>query len=298
MSIQEQVEQITKNETLTKRKKEIELLKIEGLTKQDVKILLSFCTDNAPIAANVNVIKKLTFGVEIECYNAPRTALIQKAAQNNLRLQSEGYNHIDNRHHFKLVSDASIRGENPVECVSPILSNNKSGFDALKNCCDTLEAVGAKVNKSTGLHVHVGGLDAGEWYVNVFKNYQKAECLIDNFMAQSRRANNAFFAKSIQDANFGDCHTSGDVYLKLRGDRYRKVNPCAWGRHGTIEFRQHQGSIDYEKISMWVAFCLKLVAWSKNNTFENCVTTIDELVFLSKKEKDFFKSRAEALSNN
>ena len=81
----------------------------------------------------------------------------------------------------------------------------------------------------------------------------------------------------------------------MNGDRYFKVNACSYSRHKTIEFRQHQGSTDFTKIKNWVNFCAKLVAWSKKNRLENEVTSIDEIPFLTKTEKNFFKSRAEVL---
>lgn len=92
------------------------------------------------------------------------------------------------------------------------------------------------------------------------------------------------------------CLTKLDVYDVMRGDRYFKVNACSYTRHQTIEFRQHQGSTDFEKISNWVNFCAKLVAWSKKNVLSSEIDFIDDIPFLTKKEKSFFKSRAEVLS--
>ena len=66
-------------------------------------------------------------------------------------------------------------------------------------------------------------------------------------------------------------------------------------RHGTIEFRQHQGTTDFEKISNWVRFCAKLVQWSKENVLSNDALSIDNIPFITESEKAFFKSRANAL---
>ena len=82
----------------------------------------------------------------------------------------------------------------------------------------------------------------------------------------------------------------------MNGNRYFKVNACSYSRHRTIEFRQHQGSTDFEKISNWVNFCAKLVAWSKKNVLSSEASSIDEIPFLTAKEKSFFKSRAEVLA--
>lgn len=90
--------------------------------------------------------------------------------------------------------------------------------------------------------------------------------------------------------------TKHDVLNIMNGNRYYKVNACSYARHNTIEFRQHQGSTDFEKISNWVNFCAKLVAWSKKNVLSSEVSSIEEIPFLTAKEKSFFKSRAEVLA--
>lgn len=236
-----------------------------------------------------------TFGVEIECLMR-NANFIERARANRLSYRHESYNHNDGHTYYKLVSDSSIHGADPIECVSPVLNGNDNGFESLKNCCKTLNEAEAKVNRSTGMHVHIGvsGL-TNEWFVSIFKNYQRLERVIDTFMAPSRRANNNTFCRSLQGYNFDyACNTIADVQRKL-GTRYMKVNPMAINRHGTIEFRQHQGTTDYEKISNWVRFCAKLVEWSSKNVLDREVTSIDQIPFLTDSEKDFFKMRAQTL---
>ena len=70
----------------------------------------------------------------------------------------------------------------------------------------------------------------------------------------------------------------------------------SYDRHKTIEFRQHQGTTDYKKILNWVMFCGKLVEWSKKNRLTADVADIDDLPFLTKAEKRFFKRRIGQLS--
>lgn len=161
----------------------------------------------------------------------------------------------------------------------------------------SLNEANAQVNRSTGLHVHIGAQKLSDRaYVNVFANYQMLERVIDTFMANSRRVNNNGYCRSLQGKDFSFCTSKNDVYEVMDGDRYYKVNACSYMRHKTIEFRQHQGSTDFEKISNWVNFCAKLVAWSKKNRLESEVASIDEIPFLTAKEKSFFKMRAEALA--
>ena len=286
-TLNEEIQEI-KNMKGSKAVKKEAFIKL-GLRKYEIELLLS------ELPKPVREVHKFTFGVEIECLVAA-SLMRESATRNEMPFQYEGYNHVDNNHYYKFVSDSSIRGENPIECVSPVLTG-KAGMKSLENCCKALNEAGAQVNISTGLHVHIGAANlSDEAYINVFKNYQKLERVIDTFMARSRRANNSQWCRTLQGRNFMWCTTKSDIFDAMNGDRYFKVNACSYARHKTIEFRQHQGSTDFEKISNWVNFCAKLVAWSKKNVLSSEVTSIDEIPFLTTKEKSFFKSRAEVLA--
>jgi hypothetical protein len=285
-SLNEEIQDIKTGKGSKTSKKEA-LIKL-GLRKHEIDIILS------DLPKQVTERFKFTFGVEIECLVAS-SVMRECATRNAMPFQYEGYNHEDNNHYYKFVSDSSIRGENPIECVSPVLTG-KVGMKSLENCCKALNEANAQVNVSTGLHVHIGAQNlSDEAYVNVFKNYQKLEKVIDTFMARSRRENNSQWCRSLQGKDFSFCTSKNDVYDVMSGNRYYKVNACSYSRHRTIEFRQHQGSTDFEKISNWVNFCAKLVAWSKKNVLQAEVTSIDEIPFLTTKEKSFFKQRAEIL---
>ena len=286
-TLNEEIQEI-KNMKGSKAAKKEAFIKL-GLRKYEIELLLS------DLPKPVREVHKFTFGVEIECLVAANL-MRESATRNEMPFQYEGYNHVDNNHYYKFVSDSSIRGENPIECVSPVLTG-KAGMKSLENCCKALNEAGAQLNISTGLHVHIGAANlSDEAYINVFKNYQKLERVIDTFMARSRRANNSQWCRTLQGRNFMWCTTKSDIFDTMNGDRYFKVNACSYARHKTIEFRQHQGSTDFEKISNWVNFCAKLVAWSKKNVLSSEVTSIDEIPFLTKKEKSFFKLRAEVLA--
>lgn len=283
-SFKEEVEEI-KNAKVSMQSKKEALVKL-GLHKYEIEFVLGESKEAKR--------SSFTFGVEIECL-IDRGAITSKLYENNVKFQYEGYNHTDNKSYFKFVTDASIHGENPIECVSPVLSGKK-GMSDLRKCCKALNDAGAQVNKSTGLHVHIGAESlTDEAYINVFKNYKKLEILIDSFMANSRRENNSQWCRSLRDHFFDFCHTKENIKRELCCDRYHKVNAESYQRHHTIEFRQHQGTIDFEKISNWVNFCAKLVEYSKTNIIERC-DSIDDIPFLSDSEKRFFNQRRAALN--
>lgn len=268
-------------------------LKVIGLTDLDIAGLILLHASELPTTTRK---AQHTFGVEIECF-VNRSALCASARSNGVSCQGESYNHQDNTTHFKIVSDASVYGyADPNEVVSPILKGSK-GQNALKAICKSLSECSARVNRSCGLHVHIGLQNVTEQqYVNIFKNYAKLERIIDSFMAESRRGSNNFYCKSICNANFGECATKTDIDRELRSDRYYKVNPIAYRRHNTIEFRQHQGTTDYNKISNWIAFLTALVDFSKNNALTAEPQSIEDLTFLPKKVREYYMNRISELN--
>ena len=289
-SLNEQVSDVM-NERSSKNVKRTKLVKL-GLMQHEVELLLSM--QRTAKRSGTDFVSKLTFGVEIESYHYTRESVIAAGVQNGLQVHSEGYNHRDNKTYFKIVSDSSLQGDNTNEVVSPILKGNK-GLNSLKAMCDTLAAVDARVNRSCGLHVHIGAENlSDDHYVRIVRNYQKLESVIDSFMPNSRRGNNSRWCHSLQGVDFSRCTTKRDVYDAMHGDRYYKVNAVAYLRHKTIEFRQHSGTVEYEKISNWVKFLAKLVEYSYKHEISSC-GSIEEIPFLKESEKTYFINRREAL---
>ena len=238
---------------------------------------------------------RITFGVEIECYNVIRTNLIEKGTRKGLSVRSEGYNHSDNQHYYKIVSDSSLQGNDTNEVVSPILQGN-DGLNSLQRLCEALSEIDAKVNKSCGLHVHIGAASmSDEMYCRLVRNYQKLEAIIDTFMPLSRRGNNSRWCHSLQGIDFSHCTTKRQIAAAMNYDRYFKVNAMSYDRHQTIEFRQHSGTTDYEKISNWIAFLAALVKYSEKNEITSCAT-INDIPFLNDEQKAYFNSRRESLN--
>lgn len=295
-----------KNASYSYTRKRAEIIKL-GIRPNEVALIIGrrpAPTTRRPrhIEVALEVIEevfKFTFGVELETVGLSKYAAINEARANGLVLEHQGYNHVDSRSIYKLVSDSSIHGSNPIECVSPILESENGGFSSLETMCRILNNNGANVNRSCGTHVHIGcdGM-TDEWYCNVFVNYMFLESIIDTFMARSRRGNECNWCRSLKrnKASLLAANNKNDVWYACGGTRYTKVNSEAWGRHNTIEFRQHQGTTDYEKISMWTKFCGKLVGWSKDHRLTEDVTSIEAVEFLTAEEKAFFTRRASYLN--
>ena len=280
------------NSKASRSAKRNELIKL-GLHAGDIQYI--FSKYNVTVERKVAFdFSKITFGVEIECYNVEREDLMREGNENSLSIVSREYTHA-HTNYFKIVSDSSIEGNNTNEVVSPVLKGKK-GLSDLETLCKCLDAVGARVNKSCGLHVHIGAAAMSDaHYCRLVRNYQKLEPAIDSFMAESRRGNNSRWCRTLADHNFTACSTKADIARELHYDRYHKVNAEAYGRHKTIEFRQHQGTTSYEKISRWVMFLAKLVEFSYKQELEGYVCEINDIPFLSDEEKTYFKNRRDSL---
>lgn len=226
-------------------------------------------------------INDLTFGVELEVI-MPRTnhsevgraALAVAMNDAGVLTRHEIYNH-RTRDHWKIVTDGSIGHEN-AEIVSPIL-RGESGFANLRTAVTAIDAFGCRVNRSTGLHVHVGARGLFDRQVGFFKElvrtYSKFEPVLDSIVAVSRRATNNTYCQPVRwREEFEEAGTIDDLCQMLSRagvGRFTKLNLNAWGVHGTVEFRQHQGSTNCQKIENWVRLCLRLVSHAAKNTEEN-----------------------------
>lgn len=246
---------------------------------------------------------RFTIGVEIECYNIDKNMIIAALDRRGIKAIATGYNHTDSKEHYKLGNDGSIDGNNTCEVVSPILRS----LSSLKEVCEVINEAGAKVNKSCGLHVHFGASKFTlEQWQRICLNYAAIEPVIDSFMAPSRReGNNTYCGSTIRSANTlrgeiagGYIHSIHDIQ-QCYGTRYKKLNVIAYNTHKTVEFRQHQGTTDFVKISNWVDFLTRFLDWSLKHDELISASTIDELPFLTEKLRRFYNGRkAEFNANN
>jgi putative amidoligase enzyme len=220
-----------------------------------------------------------TFGVELE-FIAPshvsRRAVAEALNAVGVESYDAGYSHaVSNK--WKLVSDASVSGTGiGMELVSPIL-RGEPGLAKLKLACDVLVRLDCTVNRTCGLHVHVG---AREMSIRAMRRlailYSDFEGVLDSVMPASRRANNNTYLQSLRDMNKGmiDRATQPrEIALQINnGSRYAKLNFTAHWKHGTVEFRHHAGTVAYDKARNWVLTCLRLVATAERE--ENVAVAI------------------------
>lgn len=233
-----------------------------------------------------------TFGVEIETTTNRRAATLASGIQQefnnrgiNQTCHAESYNH-QTRAHWKIVSDATVRGW---EVVSPPLK----GLEAKEEISAVLTALrnlGCGVNIGTGLHVHhdARGL-TGKQIGMVLGTYAAFQPLLNYGVAQSRRGREFGGYNSITSWDqmtergsdkwdrvqppsnprnenftnkqfvFGDHRMSGTVINKFNHGRANSINVNSLHTHGTIEFRQHQGTLNTTKIWSWILVTQSMV---------------------------------------
>jgi hypothetical protein len=210
-------------------------------------------------AIDVNL---MTFGVEFETC-IPFGAISVGNYHNGRAIQGlpEGW---------EAQSDCSIRcpaNHNAAEIVSPVL-RGADGIRQIKIVCDWLQSIGAKVNRSTGFHVHIGwdgDLAALKRLTCYVSNFEKA--LFASTGTHSREVGH--FCQPIRSSQsyierFRDGTTAG-----LPTQRYHALNLTNLGTNrNTVEFRVFAGTINATKAIGYIRLCLGLVEKASRSTRE------------------------------
>jgi Putative amidoligase enzyme len=166
------------------------------------------------------------------------------------------------------TSDSSIcspTGYTGCEVVSPILKGS-AGLEQVKRVCEWLATIGAKVNSSTGLHVHIGWTgDCGA--------LTRLTCDVANFEialfastgTHSRERNG--MCKGVRSS-----HELTTIFKEGKGqrssrasDRYHTLNVTNLGTNkNTVEFRCFAGTMNLVKITAYIRLCLGIVQRAVN----------------------------------
>jgi len=251
-----------------------------------------------------------SFGPEIEC-TLPRAWSFSRLAD---QISTTGVDCRTGGGHSTRTWWKVVWEHTGVEVVGPKLKG-KSGLDDVAKVTKCLTDLGCRVNVNCGFHVHVGVEDqyrSGDvdFFKRLIRLYAEAEDIIDSFMAPSRRLESARgFARSLkrrvnwqalERAQFIDevvraiGQRPGRANYRER-TRYCKLNLQAlYGEHGcTVEFRQHQGSVEGSKIINWIKFLLRMCTAARDPSPKNVASfdALAESLRLSQHEKDFFAGR-------
>lgn len=228
-----------------------------------------------------------TFGIEIEMLAQKYDSIYNmyehytKLAEDITRLSGlvceyQDYNHRASNV-WKLVTDASLRLITnfqqekcfTIELVSPILKGY-DGLEQIEKISKALKELKCEINVSCGLHVHhnITKFDDSnivrETLKNIQKIYAKNQSEINKFLPKDRWKSS--FAKKMGPSKlYGNGWRSNNALQ----NRYNAVNSSAYLRHGTIEFRQHSGTIESIKIINWIMITQSMVNFCEKKMNDN-----------------------------
>lgn len=190
------------------------------------------------------------FGIEFE-FNIPG---IEPELPDNNRLNQypSKFFAVENLLNRNNLKGFSVHGDgSEYEVKTPILSG-PNGFKTVKRFLDLMLSVGGRVDlRYDGLHVHH---DAPEFINNKPLVVRLVENWLENQdeilkLAHNRRTGAGacpLWSESI--LNEFKRGTSEGYYGR------RNLNIQSLIRHGTIEIRLHEGTLDYEQVFSWVRF--------------------------------------------
>jgi Putative amidoligase enzyme len=202
-------------------------------------------------------VSEMTFGVEIECCIPVGVEIAIGGYHSGEQITGlpAGWN---------AQRDGSISapsGFKGVEVVSPVLKG-VDGLKQIKAVCEWLRAIGAKVNRSTGLHVHVGwdinhGRDAMKRLAHDVANFETA--IYASTGTRSRQ--DGRYCKPVRDDQaYVNVFKNGDGLPSRIDDRFHVLNVTNLGSYkSTVEFRAFAGTTSQTKIIGYIRLCLGIV---------------------------------------
>lgn len=244
----------------------------------------------------VNVNRK--FGIEIEFgTKSTRAQVIERLRQGGVSVEAQGWTDHSNRQYneyvWKLTTDGSLHflGENGMELVSPPMTVTGGGLEEIRKVCAILNSpeIDAKVNLTCGFHVHHDVADYNhknmKSLVNIMTRYTNA---FDELVAPSRRVDGIkskwckpMFPTVMSEElrterieEFQKCK-SIEEQVNYFGTRYMRLNLQSYMCYGTVEFRQHQGTTNADKICNWVILTQMAVERGANSAVSSKVGADD-----------------------
>ena len=248
------------------------------------------------LTADINRSRKI--GVEFEMtvplvgsgsgHDVQRT-LATVLTANGIRSVARGYSHdpIPTGVDLAVEFDSSVRGEtryagvswHAVEIKTRILGGLDDWERVVPKMLDIAKYMGARVNQSTGHHVHVSLPEVAakpKAIRSLTALVSRVEPIIYGLLAPSRCRNNYCMPLGGRLPDLRACKTVADFQDRLRGQsRYYGCNLT----HVTddaprVEYRYHQGTLDAAKARHWLRFLLQL---TEHAATRNCQTLAEPL---------------------
>lgn len=198
------------------------------------------------------------FGVEIEV-EFPRADfpdsedIASILNDRGVECRNDGYNHTVHEGAWKIVSDGSIDGW---ELVSPpMLWKDREAIEVVTSVLrDDFEAT---ATRACGLHVHHEVADFGvEPFKRLVQLWREQQGHTNRLVSPARR--DGQWCAEWDESEVEYLMRANDMQELRRNinyvDRYRALNLTCFNNYSTVEVRQHQGTLDPNKIYAWIAY--------------------------------------------
>ena len=219
------------------------------------------------------------FGIEIEFNGITQPEAKRAIAATGLPVEIEGYGH-HTRSYWKVTTDCT----SGLEVVSPILQG-QDGYDQVRKVMDALQTAGARIHIGCGLHVHHDARDlSGEALANLVEMYARSQGALDRLVAPSRRGERTYLgpltAREVETIAAGFRAPRFDANRRpARVTRYRNLNATmAFETHGTVEFRQHQGTLNADKAIAWIKLGQAMIRAAEAGASSSIPSTVFEML--------------------
>ena len=204
-----------------------------------------------------------TYGIEFEVIGLNPRESAHAVTRAGITCNEERYGHATPTQ-WKALTDGSLPSGSS-EIVSPILNDER--LNEMKTVTRALLGAGARVTRSAGFHAHLGVAGIGESALpQLVLNWYTAHAVTELLVAPSRRAGGASSrwcrALDLLEAERVADSIRENDFDPERADRYRSLNLNAIARHGTVEFRLHQGTLNGTKASAWVEYITAFTNYS------------------------------------
>jgi len=204
-----------------------------------------------------------------------------------------------NGYTWQVMRDGSINGEYGFEVVSPIL-NGSDGKAQVKKVICALKNAGGQVNASCGMHItlatnnsrwkKMGPKKTNKVLGSISDSYAYFRQGINSILAPSRRSN--YYCLPIDHEEF--C-----IYSSYH-TKFEAINFTKYITSGCIEYRQHQGTLNYVKALNWITLLHKLQTTALNEensgrTYTDYPPTLEGLIAylnLPTKVGNYFEARS------
>jgi len=169
-----------------------------------------------------------------------------------------------------------------VEIPSPILEGRR-GLDELGEVMALLRRNGFYTTPEDGLHVHH---DAPEFVENdtliahLVELWEENLPVIDRMVAPNRRGGDYWACNSYatRHPSMWESFKQNKSLDNLSLDKFRSLNVTSLYEHGTVEFRLHEGTLDFNEAASWVMFGQEFLELAKRKReVVTCASVIDLL---------------------